>query len=196
MHIRYLLTLSCFFTSVFIFAQSGNPTTNANLPLGEQYQLMVEKSGRYQQYRVVERAWLDAFQTHLGDSLIAAADKQTELEGTIADQAETINERTTEISSLNGQIDALNEEKDSISLFGLSLSKAAYHTIVWGLIAALGVLLFVILGRSRLAVSSAREAKDKIDKLSSELKESRKQRLAIEQDLRRKLQDERNKNQA
>lgn len=54
MHIRYLLTLSCFFTSIFIFAQSGNPTTNADLPLGEQYQLMVEESGRYQQYRVVE----------------------------------------------------------------------------------------------------------------------------------------------
>lgn len=190
---RSMLAVASLFFASFAFAQTGNPVTNAQLPLPQQYELMVEKSGRYQQYRVVERAWLDAFEAHMTDSLTAMATHQEELNGNIADQAKTISERTEEISTLNGTIASLNQEKDSISLFGASLSKAAYHTIVWGIIAALGVLVFVLLGRSRLAVSTAKEARGKIEKLSSELDESRKQRLAIEQDLRRKLLDERNK---
>ncbi|MEM6395562.1 MAG: hypothetical protein AAF741_04385 [Bacteroidota bacterium] len=190
---RSFLTVVSLSITLFAFTQSGSPITNAQLPLPEQYELMVEESGRYQQYRVVERAWLDAFETHMTDSLSAMMAYQEELNSNISDQAKTIEERTEEISTLNGEIESLKGEKDSISLFGMSLSKAAYHTIVWGIIVGLGILAFVLIGRARLAVSTAKEARSKIEKLSSELDESRKQRLAIEQDLRRKLLDERNK---
>ncbi|MEO0787011.1 MAG: hypothetical protein AAFY36_00020 [Bacteroidota bacterium] len=196
MSFRSLITLVLLSLFASSFAQSGNPTDNGNLPLTEQYQLLVDESGRYQQYRVIERVWLSAFQTHLTDSLAASTSKEADLAATIEDQAATIGERTEEITALNQEIESLNGEKDSISLFGLSLSKAAYHTIVWGLIAGLGILLFILLGRTRLAVSSAKEAREKIEKLTGELNDSRKQRLAIEQDLRRKLLDERNKNQS
>ena len=193
--LRYLILNTFLFTLIFqLSGQSGNPANNGEEPLNTQYQLMVDESNRYEQYKVIRSVWLAAFATNLSDSLVAAAEEVVELQSTIDDQSNTLAQREEEIAQLNAQIDQLNVEKDGISFLGVRLSKGAYNTIVWTLIAALLAGMIFFLGRGRYALSVAKDARTKNEQLTTDLEQARKRRLEVEQDLRRKLQDERNKN--
>jgi len=81
-----------------------------------------------------------------------------------------------------------------MSLLGMSLSKATYATIMWAAIIGLLALCVFAFLRMKVALSSAREARENSDKLSGDLAKAKKRRLEVEQDLGRKLQDEINKN--
>ncbi|MEM7575270.1 MAG: hypothetical protein AAF433_20350 [Bacteroidota bacterium] len=189
------LILSTFFLSITIpaFAQSGNPANNGAEPLNTQFQLMVDESNRYQQFKVIRSVWLAAFAENLSDSLAAETEVINGLQATIDDQSNTLAQREEEITQLNAQIEQLNQEKDGISFLGANLSKTAYNSIVWTLIAALLAGLLFFLGRGRYAQALAKDARTKNEQLTTDLEQARKRRLEVEQDLRRKLQDERNK---
>jgi len=101
-------------------------------------------------------------------------------------QTATIGERDTKIKELT-------EEKDGISLLGLPLSKITYNIIMWSAIILLLAALLFAIARMRFAISSSREARSMNEKTAEELEKSRKNRLEVEQKLRRQLQDERNK---
>lgn len=175
------------------FSQSGNPANNGAEPLNAQFQLMVDESNRYQQFKVIRSVWLAAFAENLSDSLAAETEVINGLQATIDDQSNTLAQREEEITQLNAQIEQLNEEKDGISFLGANLSKTAYNSIVWTLIAALLAGLLFFLGRGRYAQALAKDARTKNEQLTTDLEQARKRRLEVEQDLRRKLQDERNK---
>ena len=91
------------------------------------------------------------------------------------------------------EIGSLNGEKDSISLLGMQLSKTTYNIILWSAIGILLALLLFSIARMQVAVTSNRDARIAREKTAEELEKSRKNRLEVEQKLRRQLQDERNK---
>lgn len=187
------LFLVCVFFSLSLPAQSGNPATADGKSLVEQLDEMVSESNRYQRFRVVPIEWLNAYKANIADSLTAQMAKQAGLEGTIADQTKTIEEQATQIGMLGADIDKLNQEKDGIMLFGNLISKTVYNTILWSVIGVLLVGMLFFMARGRYAVAVTRDLQEKNTELTADLEQTRKRRLEVEQDLRRKLQDEMNK---
>lgn len=154
---------------------------------------MVRGSNRYQQYRVVPQTELNQFIASVSDTLGARAAELSRLEATIATQTQTITESQAEIASLQNQIKQLEAEKDGIYLLGTLVSKATYNIVLWTLIlAAVAGLVFFFL-RARLAVANSRSLQQDKEELATALDSAKKRRLEVEQDLRRKLQDEINK---
>ncbi len=190
---RHLLLLLLAVAICFpLFAQSAAPETES-ASLQEQFDAMVRGSNRYQQYRVVPQTELNQFIESVSDTLTARATELSRREEKIATQTQTITESQAEIESLQNQIKQLEAEKDGIHLLGALVSKATYNIVLWTLIlAAVAGLVFFFL-RARLAVATSRGLQQEKEELTAELDAAKKRRLEVEQDLRRKLQDEINK---
>lgn len=191
---RFLTLAFLLFTAHDAVAQRGNPATADTLSLQEQFDEMLLVSSRYQIYKTVRRSFLDAFMANVRDSIRLYTNEINQLKDQISDQEKRIDEQAQAINDLQGQIAELTDEKDSISLLGVSLSKTTYGLILWSVIIGLFAMLLFALARMRLAVGSAREARKDFEAVNEDLNKSRKNRLEVEQKLRRQLQDEINKN--
>ncbi len=185
--------LLLFFFSTFLLAQPGNPAQADTLGLQQQFDEMVRVSNRYQTFRVVRQGFLDAFMANVSDSISGYTTEIEALTATIGEQKATIDNQAKEIADRDGRITSLTEEKDSISLLGISLTKITYNVLLCSIIGLLLALLFFALARMQVAVTSGKEARLAREKTAEELERSRKSRLEVEQTLRRQLQDERNK---
>jgi len=190
---RCLTLFLLLFISNFAVAQRGNPATADTVNLQGQFDEMLRVSSRYQIYKTVRRTFLDAFMANVQDSINGYTEEISRLEDRISDQEVKITEQATAIEDRQEQIGSLTDEKDSISLFGMPLSKATYSLILWSAIIALLAMLLLALARMRLAVGTARQAQQDFQQVNEDLEKSRKTRLEVEQKLRRQLQDEINK---
>ena len=193
-----LLIVALFCLLPCVPAQETAVTSEGATSLQETFEEMVRRSTRYRGqgkvYRVVPETGLNGFIGQVNDSIRGYTERIGELEAELAMTNERVEDQLAELGEREAEIRELNAEKDSVSLLGIPLSKALYSIIMWGLVIGLVALLLLALGRARVAVSSAGELRDHNEKLSADLEQSRKQRLTVEQKLRRELQDERNRN--
>lgn len=196
---HFVLTLFTVFSFFLtdISAQAGNPAVASDTTdLQQQFDDMLRVSNRYQQFRVVKQDFLDAFIQNVEDSIKGYTGEISDLNATVLSQSEKISQLTGDIKERDTSIANLTDEKDSMNLLGMPLSKAAYATIMWGAIFALLGLLVLAFLRMRIAISSARETQANNAGLAEDLAKAKKRRLEVEQDLGRKLQDQINKNRA
>lgn len=190
---RIFSILSLLLITQLLAAQPGNPAQADTASLRVQYDQMLEASNRFQRFKVVRQDFLGAFIANVSDSLRGYTDEIGSLKTTITEQKAKIDGQATTISERDAKITELTEEKDSVSLLGLPLSKTTYNVIMWSAIIGLLAALLFAIARMRFAVSTSREARLANEKTTAELEKSRKNRLEVEQKLRRQLQDERNK---
>lgn len=194
MRIYFTLALILFcLSSNTLQAQIGNPARADSVALQEQFDDMLEVSNRFQTYKVVQEPFLRAFMSNVSDSISIYTEEIGNLNATIATQAGKIQEQATNITERDGTISTLENEKESISLLGIPLSKSTYTKTMYVTLGVLLAALLLALGRMRYAAGTANEANQKVAKLSEELETSKRRRLEIEQNLRRQLQDEINK---
>ena len=191
---RLFLYLFFLFICVNLTAQRrGNPAGAVEAPLQQQFDEMLDASNRYQDFKVVRREFLDAFMSNVSDSISGYTERISQLESDVAGLENQIEKRSTEVSDRDETIANLNNERDSVSLLGMQLSKGTYSLIMWSLVIGLLIALLVALGSTRIAAANNTELKRERDKLAGELEQSRKSRLTVEQELRRQLQDEINR---
>lgn len=195
LRVFFLAFTLCYFASPTINAQSdaGNPAGTADLSLPAQFDNMVDESNNYQSFKVVQRARLAAFKANLADSLDSRDKQEADLRTTIEQLEEEVAGQKAQLTERDASITELTEEKDGISFLGANMSKGFYNTLVWGLAAILLAGMLFFLARSRYAVSVSKDMEESNTDLIAELEKSKRRRLEVEQDLRRKLLDERNK---
>ncbi|WP_400079488.1 tRNA (guanine-N1)-methyltransferase [Winogradskyella sp. R77965] len=161
--------------------------------IDNQFEYVIQKSGRYQEYKVVKRTWLYALKAHTIDTLKAFHKDLADTRAVVAKQEEEIANLKSSLSNTESTLNATNEEKDNISLFGIQMSKASYKVLMWSIIAGLLALLLFFIYKFKGSNSSTREAKHKLDELETEFEDHRRTALEREQKVRRQLQDELNK---
>ncbi len=153
-----------------------------------------EKSNSYQEYKVIKKSQLANLKRSVLDS-VATLEKQ------IATQQNDLEAQKSEIDSLSKmlkttqeQLDESKQKEDGIELFGVLTSKSTYNAIMWGVI----ILLFFVGGflfyRFLNSHKVTKAAQLKMAEIEIELEDHRRKSLEREQKLRRKLQDEINKN--
>jgi len=197
MNVKYLFLAITLCFSFIVSAQ--NVAKNANLklkegPIAEQFEFIIENSNTYQDYKVVKRVWIEKLQKNVADSINAIQKDFTAEVAKVAEQQTEIEKLKADLASVNQKINDLNAEKDSISLLGLQLSKASYQSLMWGIIAVLTILWLFFTYKFKSSNTITKEAKTKLAETELEFEEHRKRALEREQQVRRKLQDEINKN--
>ncbi|CAH1000581.1 hypothetical protein LEM8419_01715 [Neolewinella maritima] len=196
MRLFFFLLLLCLCASLPA-QKRGNPALAQDVPLQLQFDTVIQVSNRYREgnseFRVVRRAYLDAFMANVSDSLSQYPLEIGRLQEEKAALQEQIDATSSEVSERDATIAELNAERDSVNLLGMQLNKGTYSLIMWALVIGLLIALLVALASTRIAAANNTELKRERDKLAGELETSRKSRLTVEQDLRRQLQDEINR---
>jgi uncharacterized coiled-coil protein SlyX len=199
MKVKHLILASTLCFSLLANAQ--NVAKNAKLQLkdgtiSEQFDFILKNSNKYQDYKVVKRNWIEKLQRNVADSISAIQkDLSTEVAKVTTQQIE-IEKLKADLAAVNQKIEDLNTEKDSMSLLGLQLSKGNYQTLMWGIIGLLTILWLFFTYRFKASNTITKEAKIKLAETEQEFEEHRKRALEREQQVRRKLQDEINKNKS
>ncbi|MDY7395498.1 tRNA (guanine-N1)-methyltransferase [Aureibaculum sp. 2210JD6-5] len=192
---KILITMLLFTaTTGAVFAQEEEEKGSLNSgTIESQFDYLYKKSGKYQEYRVIKTNNLFKFKGNITDTLKLARKKYLESQNVIASQKANIDSLNVKLQATKENLSAVTEEKDSISLLGIPMSKAGYNTILWTIIAALTGLLLFFIGKFKRSNAITVEAKKAKAEIEEEYEGHRQRSIEREQKLRRELQDELNK---
>ncbi|MBV1888122.1 MAG: tRNA (guanine-N1)-methyltransferase [Urechidicola sp.] len=186
-----LLLLFCIST----FAQEENEPkqTLDSGTIENQFDYLIKKSNRYQDYKVVKRAWLDRLKRAVDDSLNVVKKELSNTKIVLKEKEVEISTLTSSLETTNKTVTNLNNEKDSINFFGMLITKPMYNTSLWSIISILLFALIIFIIKFKSSNIITRETKNKFSELEREYENHRQRSLEREQQIRRKLQDEINK---
>jgi len=194
---KYLLVLIALFPFFeTIQAQEENLTAEQALQqenIQTQFDVVIKKSGRYQEYKVVKRLWLDKLKGNTIDSLKTLEAKLNSSNQKIAEQQTSISNLETSLAKTNGDLSAVTEEKDSMTFLGISFTKGSYKTMMWTIVGGLLALLAFFVFKFKNSNSVTIQAKKALAETEAEFEDHRRRALEREQKVMRKLQDEINK---
>ncbi|MBT8315899.1 MAG: tRNA (guanine-N1)-methyltransferase [Maribacter sp.] len=195
-----LIVLALFAFNLHTAQNQATSTQELSLDKGtinSQFEYIYKKSGNYRadgkRYEVVRIIWLDKLRKNVLDSLNAANKKEAELNATIAGHEATITSLKNKLEETTSNLSSVTEEKDSMSLLGMLVSKVTYNLILWTIISGLLLLFLLFVFKFRRSNTLTQEAKTALSELEVEYEDHRRRALEREQKISRQLQDEINK---
>ena len=186
--INTLLFLGVALFALPAFAQENSST------LDDQFVDVIEKSNRYEDYKVVKIYKLNNLKKNVKDTILAFENSLKTAQATISQQQGEITTVTQNLATLQGELTVSKQKEDGISLFGTLIKKSTYKTTMWGIIGFLGLIVFFLFYKFKNSNAVTREANKKLAETETEFDDHRQKNLEQQQVLRRKLQDEINKN--
>ncbi|MBK5213757.1 MAG: tRNA (guanine-N1)-methyltransferase [Flavobacteriaceae bacterium] len=162
--------------------------------LNEQMTEAFEKSNSYQEYKVIKKTQLATLKRNILDSISGLEKKMFAQENELGLQKNEVDSLRQNLKNTQQNLTNAKEKEDGIAIFGILTSKATYNIIMWGIILILlsisGFLFYRFLNSNKITNA----AQLKMAEMEIELEDYRRNSLEREQKLRRKLQDEINKN--
>ncbi|MGA9238134.1 tRNA (guanine-N1)-methyltransferase [Robiginitalea sp.] len=192
-----LLGLALFAGSMLWSQEEEQESSLDGGTIESQFEFLYRKSGNYnaegRRYEVVRRIQLDKIRDNILDSLNKARAEARELNATITRQDGTIEDLNGKLENTTEQLSDVTAEKDSMSFFGMQVSKITYNLILWTIIGALLLFLLLFIYKYRRSNVLTQEAKVKLADVEAEYEDHRRKALEREQKISRQLQDEINK---
>jgi septal ring factor EnvC (AmiA/AmiB activator) len=179
-------------------AQTQSTQIQDDPSINGQFETIIRKSTNYRQagkrYEVVRLLELEALRKNILDSISTSNANITDLRATIAENETAISSLNTKLDETTKNLNQLTEEKDSMSFFGIMVSKGTYKLIVWSVIFGLLAFLLFFIYRFRNSNFLTQQAKSALSDVEAEFEQHRRRSLEREQKISRELQDEINKN--
>lgn len=196
MKFNKLAFLLLFLLSISLSSAQVQPEEKLSLNKGtidNQFEYVITKSNRYQEYKVVKTTWLYALKAHTLDSLKAVKKQLADTKQVVDNQDKEIQVLKTNLSDTNSTLNQTNLEKDSMSLFGMLMSKTSYNILLWSIIGGLLAFLLFFIYKFKNSNAVTKQARLSLAETEEEFEEHRKRALEREQKVMRRLQDEINK---
>jgi len=196
---KHIITITLLFSFIFLNAQTKPEEEKLSLNSGtidNQFEFLIRKSNNYQEYKVVKKNWLYTLKAHTIDSLKAVHKQLADTKQIVNNQSNEIGVLKTNLADTKNTLASTNEEKDSMSLFGIQMSKAGYNVLMWSIIGGLLAFLLFFIYKFNNSNAITRNAKKTLSETEEEFEEHRKRALEREQKVMRRLQDELNKQKA
>ncbi len=199
-YFRLIMVAMVMLSGLQAFSQTEESQEEPSLEGGtinSQFEYIYDKSGNYRaegrRYEVVRTINLDKLRANVVDSLNAARARAQQLQQKISTQESTISSLNSTLEETTKNLNSVTEEKDSMSLLGIQVSKSTYNVIMWTMIMGLFLLLLLFIFKFRQSNVLTQEAKSNLADLESEYEDHRRRALEREQRISRQLQDEINK---
>ncbi|MDO5106344.1 hypothetical protein [Capnocytophaga sp.] len=161
--------------------------------LNNQFDDLVEKANSWQSYKIIDRTKLGNYQKNVLDSLQSIKSKIQAQQEIIGNHEEEVKKLNENISELQNTLEKTQNEKDSINLLGVLLSKATYSLLMWSIVLVLTCLLLFYVYKYINGSALTRKSLQDLQELQDEYENYRKSAIEREQKVRRQLQDEINK---
>jgi len=177
----------------FLFIYSFTLVAQEN-DLENQFNTIYKKSNNYQEYKVVKKTALNSLKKNTLDT-IALLEKNIETSSKeIETQKVIISNLTKEFETTKSDLAISKGKEEGIEIIGLMTSKSTYNTIVFLLIGILFFTILILLFKFKNSNSITKSTQLKLFETEEEFETYRHKTIEREQQLRRKLQDEINKN--
>ena len=168
--------------------EEAKPTTLEGV-----FQQLIDRSGAWQNFKMLDRRKLTAFQRSMTDSINGVRSQLVAEKQKVKENEATIKELNDKITEIQAALDQTKDQKDSVSFFGLLISKGLYNTIMWGIVLALASLLVLYIYKFSNGNVVTKKSINDLNELQEEYENYRKAAIEREQKVRRQLQDEINK---
>ena len=168
--------------------EEAKPTTLEGV-----FQQLIDRSGAWQNFKMLDRGKLAAFQRSMTDSINGVRSQLVAEKQKIKENEATIKELNDKITEIQAALDQTKDQKDSVSFFGALVSKGLYNTIMWGIVLALASLLVLYIYKFSNGNVVTKKSINDLNELQEEYENYRKAAIEREQKVRRQLQDEINK---
>jgi hypothetical protein len=185
------LTLICALSGP-ILAQS-RAALEGEHNLEDRYVLMKEKAETFNDYKVIKNSILDGVWKITMDSLQKERAALKAANSTIAQMKSEVARAEDKVKKSDASMAESEYERTHLSVFGMSMPKTLFVTVMFVLVAGLVIGLLTILASLKVLRKAAKEKDLTIYGLTSEFDEFRKKALQKEMKISRELQDERNK---
>ena len=168
--------------------EEAKPTTLEGV-----FQQLIDRSGAWQNFKMLDRGKLAAFQRSMTDSINGVRSQLVAEKQKVKENEATIKELNDKITEIQAALDQTKDQKDSVSFFGALVSKGLYNTIMWGIVLALASLLVLYVYKFSNGNVVTKKSINDLNELQEEYENYRKAAIEREQKVRRQLQDEINK---
>ena len=186
----YLLTIATILLTTISFSQE---TVVEDTSINGQFETLLRISTNYKRYKVINKEKISQLKQNVLDTIKDSQNLVAKQNVLLAAEKQKIESSQNVLNKTQLDLSASLLREDSIFLFGAALSKINYSIILWTLILSLvGVLIYIILKLLKNNILT-KEAKQNLLIVEKELAQYTKNSIEREQKLRRKLQDEINK---
>jgi len=182
--ILFLLTAS--------FSFSQEKTENLNT-IENQFETIYRSSTTYQVYKVISKEKYQNLKLNVLDSLKSNRNTITQKELLLNTEKDNIEKTKNILAKTQLDLNSALKQANSISLFGLELSKLTYNLLLWFIITLLILSLSYFIFKFSRSNVLTKKAKNDLIETEQEFEQHRKKTIEREQKLRRQLQDEINK---
>ena len=190
------------FVAILIFTSNLNDTIAQESedklsldkgPIESQFDYVIKKSNRYEEYKVVKEAWLKTLKSHVLDTLKSIKQELNETQNLETANRSEIKTLKSELDNTNDKLTTSINEKDSIGFFGASMTKKRYNSLMWTIIMGLFIALslFVFLFKRSNSVTS--ETRKTLTETKDEFETFRRRTVDREAKIVRELHDDMNK---
>jgi len=150
-------------------------------------------AGTNKKYKVINLLNYQQLKANVLDSLKKLEKEISKQENLLNSEREQTQKTNQLLAKTQSDLLASNKKENSISLFGIQLSKMNYNLLLWSIIIIALLLLFYFIFKFFRSNSLTKEAQNNLLDVEQEFEQHRKKSLEREQKLRRELQDEINK---
>ncbi|WP_042491982.1 hypothetical protein [Aequorivita sublithincola] len=182
---------------LFLFALSATAQDSIQVrknTLNDQMIDAFDKSNSYQEYKVIKKTQLATLKRNIIDSVSTLEKKINGQNSELSLQKSEIDSLLQNLKSTQQNLSNSKEKEDGIKVFGILTSKATYNTLMWSIIIILLFISGFLFYRFLNSHKTTNATQLKMAEMEIELEDYRRNSLEREQKLRRKLQDEINKN--
>lgn len=169
-------------------------STSRNKTIKAKFEQTINDANRYQDFKVIKQSKLQNLKNETIERIIELKDSITMLENEIKGKDDSTLLLKQQIQLKNNQLALVDEEKNSISLFGIMMDKFAYNLILWSIIGILLLAFTILIFKYRNNNEITKISKTNLQLAEEELESYKRRSIEKEQQLSRQLMDERKKN--
>lgn len=187
-----IITFTTILLTSISYAQDKE-TVIEDTTLNGQFDKIYRTSTSYQTYKVISKDKFLQLKQNVLDSLKTSQNLVKEKNDLLKAERENIKATQDNLNKTKLDLDTAIQKEDSISFFGLQISKVTYNLVLWSVILLLLLALLYFIYKFSKNNILTKKAQEDLQDVETEYEQHRKKSIEKEQKLRRELQDEINK---
>lgn len=177
------------FTTISFAQTTSYGAAFDTLNVKDQFEHLYKKSNTYEEYKVMSISGYNLLKQNSIDSIGQYQKVVRSLQQEINTLKNDLTAANAATTSLQEELTATQQAKDSINLLGIEVSKSSYNSIMWGIIICLAVILLIVISLYKRGHHVVKETKNRLTEVQEDLENLRKNALVREQKLARELMD-------
>lgn len=163
----------------------------SNMNLTTQFQtLLAQSRSQDADFKIIRKSNIEIIQKNVNDSISKYTKEIASLKSSSSSSVSNLATLKDSLTTVQAELHTEKQKTDSISFLGIDFAKGAYHSMVWIIIAVLGVGFLTMLFSFRKAKVDTVEHKKTAEEVQNEFQLFKKKALEKEQLLKRQLLDE------